>query len=261
MNLDVLAHGEPCTLCNQAVRSVRFWGLFLSQAATRPSSVVPARARAGQFRAFADSLTFLMDPTFVLHLQSVSPFTSGRFRRRSYSGSAAIPKEEATKAAFSSPPRCQHRFVGDLSMRLTDRRAAWDFTGHGLGPFSPGGRRQHPRGPWPITARPATRGPTGRSPTLPTKGGAWRSTPAETAVSRSLPAWPLRDGAFSGTPGGTALAAYPREVARCEQGVLYGCGPAQVGFGATCSPPFFTSPFVLLINLVRATTAHAPFQG
>ena len=82
-------------------------------------------------------------------------------------------------------------------------------------------------------------------PDASAKGGAWRSTPADTAVSRSLPAWPLRDGAFSGTPGGAALAAYPREVARCEQEVLYGCGPAQVGFGATCSPPSFTSPFIL----------------
>jgi len=97
-----------------------------------------------------------MDLSFVLRLQSVSPFTSGRFRRRSYSSSAAIPKEEAAQAAFSSPPRRRHRFVGDLSVRLTDHRTAWDFTGHGLGPFSPGGCRQHLRGPWPITARPAT---------------------------------------------------------------------------------------------------------
>ena len=84
-------------------RRMLFWGTFLSLAAGRLSSVVPARARAGQFRALAEALTFLMDLSFVLRLQSVSPFTSGRFRRRSYSGSAAIPKEEATKAAFSSP--------------------------------------------------------------------------------------------------------------------------------------------------------------
>ena len=116
-------------------------------------------------------------------------------------------------------------------------------------------------GPLPITASPATVGSSGSILNASAKGGAWRTKPAETAVSRSLPAWPLRDGAFSGTSGGAALAAYPRDIARCEQGVLYGCGPAQVGFGATCSPPFFTSPFVLLVNLVRATAAHAPFQG
>jgi hypothetical protein len=84
-----------------------------------------------------------MNPSFVLRLWPVSAFTSGRFRRRSYFASADIPQEEAAKAAFSSPPRRQHRFVGDLSVRLTDRRTAGDFTGHGLGPFSPGGRRQH----------------------------------------------------------------------------------------------------------------------
>ena len=89
------------------------------------------------------------------------------------------------------------------------------------------------RGPLPITASPATVGSSGSILNASAKGGAWRTKPAETAVSRSLPAWPLRDGAFSGTPGGAALAAYPREIARCEQGVLYGCGPAQVGFGAT----------------------------
>ena len=54
---------------------------------------------------------------------------------------------------------------------------------------------------------------------------------AENAVSRSHLAWPLRHAAFSGTPGGDALAAYLRGSAEFEQGVLYGCGPAQVGFG------------------------------
>ena len=38
----------------------------------------------------------------VLRLRSVSPFIP---TRRDYSGSAVILKEEATKAAFSSPPR------------------------------------------------------------------------------------------------------------------------------------------------------------
>lgn len=116
-------------------------------------------------------------------------------------------------------------------------------------------------GPLPITASPATVGSSGSILNASAKGGAWRTRPAETAVSRSLPAWPLRDGAFSGTPGGSALAAYPREVARCEQGVLYGCGPAQVGFGATCSPPFLHLSVSSLVNLVRATAAHAPLQG
>jgi hypothetical protein len=79
-------------------------------------------------------------------------------------------------------------------------------------------------------------------------GGDWRPAQAENAVSRSLPAWPLRDDPFSGPPGGTALAAYPREkkTAGFEQGVLYGCGPAQVGFGATF--PLLSSPHRLFIG-------------
>jgi len=59
--------------------------MFLS--ITRPigvsaatSSVFPARARAGQFWAFAKALAFLMDCWVVLRLRSVSPFTSGRFQ-------------------------------------------------------------------------------------------------------------------------------------------------------------------------------------
>ena len=42
-----------------------------------------------------------MDSSVVLHLRSVSPFIPVT---RDYSGSAATLKEEATKAAFSSPP-------------------------------------------------------------------------------------------------------------------------------------------------------------
>ena len=116
-------------------------------------------------------------------------------------------------------------------------------------------------GPLPITASPATVGSSGSILNASAKGGAWRTKPAETAVSRSLPAWPLRDGAFSGTPGGSALAAYSREVARCEQGVLHECGLAQVGFGATCSPPFLHLSVSSLVNLVRATAAHASFRA
>jgi hypothetical protein len=114
MYLDFLAHGEPFTLGNHGLQIVGLSGMFLSLAAGRLSSVVPARARAGQFRAFAKALTFLMIPSFVLRLWPVSAFTSGRFRRRSYFASADIPQEEAAKAAFSSPPLRQHNFVGDL---------------------------------------------------------------------------------------------------------------------------------------------------
>ena len=40
------------------------------------------------------------------------------------------------------------------------------------------------------------------------------------------------------------------EIAKFEQGVLYGCGPAQVGFGNPFYPPFIASPFLLEVNLV-----------
>ena len=44
------------------------------------------------------------------------------------------------------------------------------------------------------------------------RGGDWRITQAENAVSRSHLAWPLRHAAFSGPPGGDALAAYLRRL-------------------------------------------------
>jgi hypothetical protein len=63
-----------------------------------------------------------------------------------------------------------------------------------------------------------------------------RTIKAESAVSRSHLAWPLRHAVFSGPPGDDALAAYlRRKRTECEQGVLYGCGPAQVGFSVRLS--------------------------
>jgi hypothetical protein len=55
-----------------------------------------------------------MDSLIVLRLQSVFPFASRI--SRSYSGSAAALNEEATKAAFSSPPHC--RVVSPVAYRL-----------------------------------------------------------------------------------------------------------------------------------------------
>jgi hypothetical protein len=84
------------------------------------------------------------------------------------------------------------------------------------------------------------RAPVGAS----SRGGDWRTKQAENAVSRSHLAWPLRHISSSGNPGGDALAAYLHVVVEFEQGVLYGCGPAQVGFGGRY-PPFIASPFLL----------------
>ena len=52
------------------------------------------------------------------------------------------------------------------------------------------------------------------------KGGKWRTTQAENAVSRSHLAWPLRHAAFSGTSGGVALAAYLRRYMRSASKVF-----------------------------------------
>jgi hypothetical protein len=54
----------------------------------------------------------------TVHMDSLSFLVSSRFllssAKAEYSGSAVVPKEEATKAAFSSPSHRRNRFVGDL---------------------------------------------------------------------------------------------------------------------------------------------------
>ena len=116
----LFAHGEPFTLCNHGVRIGGLSGTFLStippigMSATAPLGFL-ARAQVGQFGASTRELTFLMIPSIVLHLHSVFPFTSNRLRRRGYSRSAVIPKEEATRQR--SP---HHRVVVSFHLRLID---------------------------------------------------------------------------------------------------------------------------------------------
>ena len=93
------------------------------------------------------------------------------------------------------------------------------------------------------------------------KGGEWRTKQAENAISRSHLAWPLRHGLFSGPPGEAALAAYPCEGAGFEHDVLYGCGPAQVGFGDSIYPPFIASPFLLEVNSVPSHCGSRALKG
>jgi len=73
----------------------------------------------------------------------------------------------------------------------------------------------------------------GIPPTLPVRGGRWRTAPAESADSRSLPAWPLRDGPFFRYFRWDRPGCIPPLIgAEFVQEVLYECGLAQVGFGA-----------------------------
>ncbi|MFI5460642.1 MAG: hypothetical protein ACHRXM_34945, partial [Isosphaerales bacterium] len=46
-----------------------------------------------------------------------------------------------------------------------------------------------------------------------------------------------------------------------EQGVLYECGPAQVGFGGRFYPPFIASPFLLKVNLVPSHCGSRALKG
>lgn len=121
-------------------------------------------------------LTFLMDARVVLLLLSVSPFT--RLATR-YSGSAAALQEEAAKAAFSSPPHGPTLSPAAYRRDLPTQRAVEGFTGHGSGPFSPGGDTHHRDGPGP-TLRTFDPGAGIRVPvSASSRGGVWRTIPAE----------------------------------------------------------------------------------
>lgn len=139
------------------------------------SSTFPAKARVGQFWALAEGLTFLMNSSVVLRLQSVSPFTSSRFRRRSYSGSAAALEEEAVKATFSSPPRRQtiSPVAYTFDLPTAGRRRAspvitQDHLLQAAAGVTPVVHRRH-------SARPAIGG-NQVFPSASSKGGDWRTT-------------------------------------------------------------------------------------
>ena len=205
MYLD-FTHGEPFTLCNQGVRTGGLWGMFLSVLAHGGVPRVSRQERGrANFGLQPGRLTFLMDARVVLLLLSVSPFT--RLATR-YSGSAAALQEEAAKAAFSSPPHGPTLSPAAYRRDLPTQRAVEGFTGHGSGPFSPGGDTHHRDGPGP-TLRTFDPGAGIRVPvSASSRGGVWRTIPAEMPSPEvSLPG-PFVLRAFSGPSGGAKLAAY-----------------------------------------------------
>ena len=96
-----------------------------------------------------------------------------------YSGSAAALDEEAAKAAFSSPPPCPTFSPAAYRRDLPTQRTVKGFTGHGSGPFSPGGGTHHRDGSRPtlrtFDPKAGIRVPVNAS----SRGGVWRTIPAE----------------------------------------------------------------------------------
>jgi hypothetical protein len=157
--------------------------------------------------AAIEGLTFLMVLRLVLRLQR---FPLSRCKHRYY-GSAVTLNEEAVKATFSSPNRIVapfHLGLIDATYRTRGRRRVSSVTTqvhflqaaacvtvvicvwHSARPFA--GRVGDSR--------------------ASSRGGDWRITLAENAVSRSLSAWSLRHVIFSGGPGNDTLTAYLRVV-------------------------------------------------
>jgi len=120
---------------------------------------------------------------------------------------------------------------------LPTSRTAWNVTGFDSKPFSPGGCGQHPLNTELVTALPIPRGfHQGGNPNASPRGGGWRGQQADSAVARSHPAWPLRYRPFFRNSRWTDTGCVPPLlVAEFERNVLYGCGPAQVGFDASMS--------------------------
>lgn len=150
------------------------------------------------------------------------------------------------------------------SRELPNCRTAWDFTGHGSLPFSSGGGMHHPVADRRrVTAYPGgVEKVIGSFPGASLKGGSWRDPEAEMPSPNVAPPGPFDTTASSGTPVAVALAAYPRApIARFERSVLYRRGPAQVGFDVKTSFLLSHRFFPSMLTELRATAAHAPFQG
>jgi hypothetical protein len=169
-----------------------------------------------------------VDSRIVLRLRSVSPFIP---TGRDYSGSAAALEEEAVKATFSSPPRCRTvspMAYGSVLPTVGRRRASPVMAGT---LFS---RRLHVAPSWSAPGNPhhRVRGERlGLSSALRLR--AVSGAPARPKMPSPGVTLP---GPFVAMPS-PELPVAPRWLrtsagsAEFEQGVLYGCGPAQVGFG------------------------------
>lgn len=110
-------------------------------------------------------------------------------------------------------------------------RTAQGFTGHGSGPISPGGDKNHLSGIHSLAVFANGLGHRG-VPRASKRGGEWRATPAEVPSPGVFLPGPFETPPSSGHPGVGALAAYLRvKAAKFEQEFLNRYGPAQVGFG------------------------------
>jgi hypothetical protein len=123
-------------------------------------------------------LTVLMDSRFVLRLLSVSPFTRPVLRRAT--PGLLLPSKRRRPRQPSPHRRVAHALSPAAYRRdLPTRRTAEGFTGHGWGPFSPGGGTHHRDGSRPtlrtFDPKAGIRVPASAS----SKGGDWRTIPAE----------------------------------------------------------------------------------
>ena len=81
------------------------------------------------------------------------------------------------------------------------------------------------------------------------KGGDWRTKQAEMQSPEVTLPGPYDMRPSPVLPVAARWLLTSAERAECEQGVLYRCGPAQVGFRINY-PPFIASPFLLMAYLV-----------
>jgi hypothetical protein len=180
-----------------------------------------------------------MEQIFNPCLCQVLPFI---LRLKDYSGAAAVPEAEPDKASFSASRASSRPFrqwlIGGIYRSCGH---GGTFTGHDSVPFSPGARMLHPHESAGHN-RMASDGERAGEPSPAFRLGAVahaQGRPEVPAPGVSLP------GLFdtvpsSGRPGGYRTGCVPPlSGAEFGQRVLYGCGPAQVGFGALCLlPPF-----------------------
>ena len=254
MYLDLLLHGEPITRCHRGVRTgelvashVDAVGAFLSVAADAVVPRLPGKSAGRPWGVLAQGLTSLVISSVVLRLQLVFPFTS--------------PCGEATpdlllplkRRRFRQPS--PHRrvaepfrpwLIGSCLPTVGRRRASPVMTQNHFLQAAAGFTRV-------VLIRQSASPDLERKFRIPvsasSRGGDWRTKQAEVPSPEVTLPGPYDMPPSPVLPVATRWLLTPAERAEFEQGVLYGCGSAQVGFRVNY-PPFIASPFLLKAYLV-----------
>lgn len=110
------------------------------------------------------------------------------------------------------------------------------------------------------SARPLAGWKVRTSVSASSKGGEWRTKQAEVPSPEVTLPGPFVAPPSPDLPVALRWLHTSNETAEFEQGVLYGCGSAQVGLGVVY-PPLIAAPFLLKVDLVPSHCGSRTLLG